>query len=146
VRLISAGPRVAAYLNLNVKALMTGGFCLGGAVAGLAGAIELMGVTGRLEPGISSNYGYTGILVAFMAGSSVAGVVIGAIVYGALIMGGLALQGNGVSFDISTVVQALIVLFLLAGHSAQRYRLVLRERPAAPLQTVLLPAEPRNGV
>ncbi len=136
VRLINAGPRLATYLGLDVKRLMTSGFCLAGALAGLAGAIQIMGVTSRLEPGISSNYGYSGILVAFLAGGTVLGVVAGAVLYGALIIGGLALQGNGVSFDVSTIVQALIVLFLLAGHTAQRYRLVPRARPT-PAQTPL---------
>jgi simple sugar transport system permease protein len=145
VRLISAGPRLAAYLNLDVKRLMVGGFCLAGAIAGLAGAIELMGVTGRLEPGISSNYGYSGILVAFLAGESIAGVVAGAVVYGALIMGGLALQGNGVSFDISTIVQALIVLFLLTGHTAQRYRIVLHVQGTPAAKDVLLSPNTGNG-
>jgi general nucleoside transport system permease protein len=123
IRLIGSGPRLSQYLGLPVARLMIMGFCAGGAIAALAGALQIMGVTERLEPGISSNYGYSGILVAFLAGSSVGGVLIGSIIYGGLIAGGLALQGVGVSFNISVVVQALIVLFLLIGQALARYRL-----------------------
>lgn len=124
IQLVGSGPRLSQYLGLPVGRLMVLGFCAGGAIAALAGALQIMGVTERLEPGISSNYGYSGILVAFLAGSSVAGVLIGSIIYGGLIVGGLALQGVGVSFNISVVVQALIVLFLLIGQALARYRLV----------------------
>lgn len=122
IRLVGSGPRVSTYLGLSVNRLIIAGFFAAGGIAGLAGAIQVMGVTQRLEPGISSSYGYSGILVAFLARGSVIGVVVGAVLYGALIMGGLALQGTGVSSDISTVVQALIVLFLLSAEAGLRYR------------------------
>ena len=130
--LIGAGERISRYVGLPVKSLMIAGFAAGGAIAGLAGAIQIMGVTDRLEPGISSNYGYSGILVAFLAGSSAGGVLAGAIVFGALIVGGLALQGSGLSFNISLVVQALIVLFLLLGQALAYYRLTPASHPPAP--------------
>lgn len=132
IRLVGSGGGVAAYLGLNVEWLIIGGFFAAGAIAGLAGATQVMGATQRLEPGISSSYGYSGILVAFLADGSVGGVVIGAVLYGALIVGGLALQGSGVSADISTVVQALIVIFLLSAQAVLRYRIVLRGRPTHP--------------
>ena len=118
IRLAGAGTRLPEYLQLGVRRLIVAGLGASGAIAGLAGAIQVMGVTQRLEPGISSNYGYSGILVAFLAAGSVLGVVAGAVVYGALIVGGLALQGIGVPFDVSLVVQALIILFLLCGQAA----------------------------
>lgn len=129
MRLVGRGPRLSSYLRLPVARVVIVGFFASGAIAGLAGAIQVMGVTQRLEPGISSNYGYSGILVAFLAGRTITGVVVGAVVFGGLIVGGLALQGSGVSSDISLVVQALIVLFLLGGQVAGRYRI------AAPLQS-----------
>ena len=125
-RLIGAGHQVSHYLRLPVTRLVISGFVAAGATAGLAGAIQVMGVTLRLEPGISSSYGYIGILVAFLAAGSIAGVVVAAILYGALIVGGLALQGSGVSSDISMVVQALIVLSLLGGQVAVGYGITFR--------------------
>ncbi len=125
IRLVGVGTRLPEYLQLGVRRLIVAGLGASGAIAGLAGAIQVMGVTQRLEPGISSNYGYSGILVAFLAAGSVLGVVLGALVYGALIVGGLALQGIGVPFDVSLVVQALIILFLLSGQAALRYRIRL---------------------
>jgi general nucleoside transport system permease protein len=126
IQLVGSGAQLSRYLRLPVTRLMVAGFSAGGAIAGLAGAIQIMGVTQRLEPGISSNYGYSGILVAFLAGRSVGGVVVGSVIYGALIVGGLALQGSGVSFNISIVIQALIVLFLLIGQAFAHYRLTRR--------------------
>ena len=123
IQLVGSGAQLSRYLRLPVRRLMVAGFSAGGAIAGLAGAIQIMGVTQRLEPGISSNYGYSGILVAFLAGNSVGGVVAGSVIYGALIVGGLALQGSGVSFNISIVIQALIVLSLLIGQVLARHRL-----------------------
>jgi len=125
MRLVGSGTHVSCYLGLPIRRLTAIGFGGSGAIAGLAGAIQLMGVTQRLEPGISSNYGYCGILVAFLAAESITGVVVGAIIYGALIVGGLALQGAGVPFDISLVVQALTILFLVSGQAALRYRIAM---------------------
>jgi general nucleoside transport system permease protein len=145
IRLIGSGPRLSHYLRLRVARLMIVGFSAGGAIAGLAGAIQIMGVTDRLEPGISSNYGYSGILVAFLAGSSVGGVLVGSVIYGALIVGGLALQGGGVSFNISVVVQALIILFLLVGQALARYRLAPAGVPAATPLAMATTAQGASG-
>ena len=92
------------------------------AIAGLAGAIELTGVTNRLQEGISVNYGYSGVLIAFLARGRLLGVVLAAFLFAALVVGSYALQTTGVAQPIATIIQALIIVFLLAGDAALAFR------------------------
>jgi len=56
----------AEYLGLGISRRMVIVLAISGAIAGLAGSIELTGVTNRLQEGISVNYGYSGVLIAFL--------------------------------------------------------------------------------
>jgi simple sugar transport system permease protein len=104
---------------------------ISGAIAGLAGAIELTGVTNRLQEGISVNYGYSGVLIAFLARGRLLAVVVAAFLFAALVVGSYALQTTGVAQPIATIIQALIIVFLLGGDAALAFRLHVARRPLA---------------
>jgi simple sugar transport system permease protein len=103
---------------------------ISGAIAGLAGAIELTGVTNRLQEGISVNYGYAGVLIAFLARGRLPGVVVAAFLFAALVVGSYALQTTGVAQPIATIIEALIIVFLLAGDASLAFRLRVTRGPA----------------
>jgi simple sugar transport system permease protein len=128
VRIAGGNMRAARYLRLPITRRIVVVLALSGALAGLAGAIELTGVTYRLQDGISGNYGYTGILIAFLARRRPFGVVAVAFFFAALLVGSFALQTIGVANAIATIVQALIIIFLLLGEAALTYRVRLPGR------------------
>jgi ABC-type uncharacterized transport system permease subunit len=123
VRISGGNPRAAEYLGLRIGRRMVMVLAISGAIAGLAGAIELTGVTNRLQEGISVNYGYTGVLIAFLARGRLLAVGVAAFLFAALVVGSYALQTTGVAQPIATIIQALIIVFLLAGDSALAFRL-----------------------
>ncbi len=101
--------------GMNVKKKILIMFLISGAVAGLAGATEMLGVQRRFTPTFSTNpgLGWDGMLVALMGANNPIGVFIAAIFFGALKYGSTTLQTYvGVSYDIITVIQSLLILFL----------------------------------
>lgn len=86
-----------------------------GAIAGLAGACEITGVTFALYEGLSPGYGYTAIAVALLGGLNPLGIVASATLFGALGAGADAMQRNaGVPSEFAAVAAALVVLGMLA--------------------------------
>ena len=87
---------------------------MSGALAGLAGAIELTGVTFALYENISPGYGYTGIAVALLARLDPLAVVASGLVFGALEAGASAMQRDaGIPSVVVSIVEAMIVLGLI---------------------------------
>lgn len=110
----------AAGIPVSKTIIMT--ICLSGGVAGLAGAIELTGVTYRLYDQFGGGYGYTGIAVALLGRLHPGGVVLSAILFGVLETGANAMQREAnVSAVLVYVIQALILLFVLVGTAVSRY-------------------------
>ncbi len=122
VRVSGGNPRAAEYLGLKISRRLVIVLAISGAIAGLAGAIELTGVTNRLQEGISVNYGYSGVLIAFLARGRLLGVVLAAFLFAVLVVGSYALQTTGVAQPIATIIQALIIVFLLAGDAVLAFR------------------------
>ena len=121
LRLAGANP-VAARIagRIPVLRVTTTAFLVSGAIAGVAGAIEVTGVTYALYESISPGYGYTAIAVALLANLNPVGVVISGIGFGALEAGAAAMQRDaGVPAVIASVVEAVIILVLA---TAQRHR------------------------
>ena len=77
--------------------------------------------------------GYTGIVIAYLAGLNPLMVVVAAILFGALQISAVAVQISGVPSQIATMIQGSIMLFVIAGDFFNRYRLVRpgKEAPAA---------------
>lgn len=86
-----------------------------GAMAGLAGANQTLGVLFRATPGFSANIGFDAIAMALLGRSHPWGVVAAGLLFGALRAGGQQMQVDpGVGIDIVTVIQALIIVFVAA--------------------------------
>jgi ABC-type uncharacterized transport system permease subunit len=86
-----------------------------GAMAGLAGANQILGPLGRATPGFSAGLGFDAIALALLGRSHPLGVVLAGLLFGALEAGGRQMQAaTFVSIDLIMVVQALIVVFIAA--------------------------------
>lgn len=129
VRLIGAGARAAESAG-GVDAARTsfGVFLLSGALAGLAGASEVGGVTWALYEGLSPGYGYTAIAVALLARLDPRWVVASAILFGALEAGAAAMQRDaGVP---SVIVHVFVAVTVLAVLATTHVRVAARARAA----------------
>ena len=115
-RIVGAGPRAAASAEgVAVERTIAGAFLVSGALAGLAGASEVGGVTWALYEGISPGYGYTAIAVALLARLDPKWVIASAIFFGALDAGSAAMQRDaGVPAVVGQAIVAVVILGVLA--------------------------------
>ncbi len=131
IRVIGQSPRTAAYAGMPVSTNILVVMALSGAIAGLAGMGEVSGVIGRIQQGISPGYGYSAIIIAWLARLHPWGTVAVALLFAALINGGFALQTSGVPAAIASMLQALVLLSVLVSDFFVTHRLaVWRGRPA----------------
>jgi simple sugar transport system permease protein len=127
LRATGANPTAARFAGIAVEREVTLAFLLSGALAGLAGGIEVSGITQRVYEKFSPGYGYTAIAVALVGQRSPIGVVFAALFFGALDAGASAMQRIvGVSSVLASVIQAIVVLFLAAYSTEAVQRLVHR--------------------
>ncbi len=116
VRAAGASPDAARVAGrIDVPTVTTAAFLVSGGLAGLAGAVEVTGVTYAIYENLSPGYGYTAIAVALVAKLNALGVIGAAILFGALDAGAASMQREaGVPSVVAMVIQAAIVLALLA--------------------------------
>ena len=97
--------------GIDVRRVTTRAFVLSGALAGLAGAVEVSGVTYALYENISPGFGYTAIAVALLARLNALAVVVTGILFGALEAGATAMQRDaGVPSVVVSIVEASVIL------------------------------------
>jgi ABC-type uncharacterized transport system permease subunit len=115
VRAVGYNPGAAENGGISIARTTIWALCISGALAGMAGASEVLGANHRLFDQVSagSGYGFTGIAVALLAKNDPIGVIFAAILFGALSAGAgtMQLEAN-VPQKIITIVQALIIFFV----------------------------------
>jgi len=119
IRLIGDNPRAARYAGINITRNTVLVMMLSGALAGLAGVSEITGVVHRLQSAISPGYGFTGIIIAWLAKLNPFAVVVVSILFGALILAGREIQPSGVP----KMIQGIILVCLIASDFLLRYRI-----------------------
>lgn len=101
--------------GISVQWTIVKALCISGALAGLAGATEVMGVHHRLFDQFSSGFGFTGIAVALLAKNHPLGVIPAALLFGALSAGATTMQFQAdVPQKIIAIIQALVIFFVAA--------------------------------
>ena len=122
LRLVGANPDAARIAGeIDVARTTARAFIVSGALAGLAGAIEVTGVTFALYENISPGYGYTGIAVALLARLDPLAVVASGLLFGALEAGASAMQRDaGVPSVVVSMIEATIILGLIIAWPLER--------------------------
>jgi general nucleoside transport system permease protein len=116
IRVVGLNPEAAAAAGMPVRRTMMLAFLWSGALAGLAGAVQLAGVDYRVYGGSSPGTGYTAVAVALVGRLHPLGVALAALFFGALTAGSHEMQrAAGVSSAIAYVIQALTLLLLITG-------------------------------
>jgi ABC-type uncharacterized transport system permease subunit len=120
IRMLGYNPLFAAYGGVRRGRLMLVSMFVSGGFAGLAGAVEVLGVQYRYIDGMVTNPGYawSGIMATLLSGSHPIGTVIAAILLAALQTGGMGVERNtSIPLEISSVIQSLLILFITAKFS-----------------------------
>ena len=131
-RVIGESPRAGAFAGFSAKRMTIFSFALSGALAGLAGIMEVASVIGKLQPTISPGYGFTAIIVAFLGRLNPIGILIAGFVIALSYLGGEAIQSTlQVSSRMAQVLQGVLLFFVLACDTLILYRVrLVRTRPS----------------
>jgi len=114
LRATGFNPNASRWAGINVGAQLARAMAISGAAAGLAGGIELLGVTHRLFERFAAGYGYSGIAVALLAQLHPLGSIASSLFFGALVTGAGELQrAAGISAGVATFGQAVVILTLI---------------------------------
>ncbi|MBN1284775.1 MAG: ABC transporter permease [Anaerolineae bacterium] len=135
IRAVGQNIHAARYAGMNVSTYMTLSMTLSGALCGLAGAIEVMGVNHRILEGISGGYGFSGIVAALFGGLHPLWTVPASVVFGGLYVAAQRMQqAVQVPAVVRDVILGLIVLFVVSSdyfvRRRSRQRAVVEEAPA----------------
>jgi simple sugar transport system permease protein len=113
LRTVGSNPNAAKYAGMVVAGSMILAMSLSGALGGMAGANEVLGVNYNLAMAFSSGYGFDSIALALLGNNHPAGVVVSALWFGALRNGATNMQLKaGIPIDIVSVFQAFILIFI----------------------------------
>jgi ABC-type uncharacterized transport system permease subunit len=124
IRLVGDNPQAARYAGINITRNTILVMMLSGALAGLAGMSEISGVVHRLQGAISPGYGFTGIIIAWLAKLNPIMVVPISVLFGGLILAGREIQPSGIPM----LIQGIILVCLIASDFLLRYRVRLIRR------------------
>lgn len=123
IKVIGSNPKAARYAGMKSGLFIFLVLFLSGALAGIAGFSEVAGLQHRMQHGISSGYGYTAIIIAWLARRSAVGVVIVSFLMGILLVGGDSLQIMWrLPIAFVYAFQGLILFFLLISDFFTRYK------------------------
>jgi ABC-type uncharacterized transport system permease subunit len=114
VGMLGLNAEAARVAGVNTSRMIEVLMLASGGLAGLAGIVQIMGVQGKLQEGISPGYGFTAIVVTLIGRNRAGGVLLAAAFMAALSTGGQSMQvTQGVPFGVVLTIQALFVVFLL---------------------------------
>jgi ABC-type uncharacterized transport system permease subunit len=126
-RVLGLAPMAARYGGMSQKKLVWASFFIGGGAAGIAGMIEVAGPIGQLTPVISTSYGFTAIIVAFLGRLHPLGILLAGHLLALTYLGGEVAQVDlGLPSAVTGVFQGMLLFFLLASDVLIKYRIRFR--------------------
>lgn len=115
IRMVGANQNAARYAGVRIALVTVLTMSLSGALAGLAGSNQVLGVDHRMVRAFSSGYGFDSIALALLGNSHPLGVVLASLLFGFLRGGAARMQSvAGVPVEIVRVVQAMVIIFVAA--------------------------------
>lgn len=115
IRTVGLNPNAARYAGMRPVFITALTMAISGLLAGLAGAIQMLGVIGFYAPGITASVGFDSIAVALLGRSDPIGILFAALLFGAFRAGAPLMQiETSVPIEVIDIIQALVILFLAA--------------------------------
>jgi simple sugar transport system permease protein len=122
IRAVGLNAEAARYAGIRVPVYQALALALGGAFAGLAGAVEVLGVQHRMLEGLSGGYGFSGIVAALFGKLHPLGAIPASILFGGLLVGADKMQrAVQVPSALIGALQGLVVLFVVSSDIWARY-------------------------
>lgn len=122
VGLVGSNPEAAKHAGIGISRIYVLTMFIGGIIGAVAGMIEIFGVEYRLRPGFSPNYGFTAFLIAIIGERSTLHIAGASFLFALLQIGGNSLTVEfGIPTAITTVIIALIVIFILSAQFFKKY-------------------------
>lgn len=116
LRAVGLNPTASRYQGFHIKRYILMSFIVSGAIAGLGGAIELLGTQFRLMSGYAVGFGFDGVAIALIGQLNPVATVFVAYFFAVLRTGATTMQvGSGVPTSVVDIIQALIIVFAVAG-------------------------------
>lgn len=129
VRSVGLNPEGAKYAGTNVKMTIVYAMLVSGALAGIGGSVEILGVHSRLLEGFSPGYGYDAIAVALLANLNPFGVILSSFFFGALRNAAANLQIDlGIPVSFVYIIQAIAILFVISSHGMPKLAKRIKKR------------------
>ncbi len=136
LRVLGSAPRAGRFAGFSTERATLFCFLLSGGLAGLAGASDVMGVSGQLQTPYAPNYGFVAIIVAFLGRLNPIGVIFAGLLLALSYIGGESAQVSlGISDKIAKVFQGILLFFILACDTLILYRIRIESGRAAQTRT-----------
>jgi general nucleoside transport system permease protein len=110
VDLVGANPSLAAQAGLRPRRFRIGVLLASAAFAGIAGVVQLFGLSHQLTTGLTGGVGYTGLLVAVLGRGRPVTTSLAAVIFAALVTGGEAIEREGIPRTLGAVIQAVLIV------------------------------------
>jgi simple sugar transport system permease protein len=134
IRAVGENPAASHYAGIRVPVYQILSLALAGALAGLAGAIEVQGVHRRMIEGLSSGFGFSGVVVALFGKLHPLGAIPASLLFGGLLVGADTMQrAEQVSSWLIQVILGLMVLFFVSSEIWVRYRARRQQTADVPI-------------
>jgi ABC-type uncharacterized transport system permease subunit len=135
IRMAGANPHAARYAGVRITRTMVLTMALSGALAGLAGANQVLGLDHKMVRTFSTGYGFDSIALALLGNSHPIGVVLASLLFGFLRGGAARMQSvAGVPVEIIRIVQGMVIIFIAA---PEIIRGIYRLKPARGKEQLL---------
>ncbi len=124
IAVIGDNPRAARYAGMHTRRMIVLVLALSGGLAGIAGMIEVAGINHSLQRQISPGYGYTAIIVAWLARLNPYALILVSFFMATILVGSDQLQTSmGLPGSVGPMFQGALLFFLIGGEVFTRYRL-----------------------
>lgn len=120
---IGSNPAAARYAGMDIARNVLVAMFISGAVCGLAGMVEVSGIVGKLQHGISPGYGYTAIIIAWLARLNPPAIILVSFLFAVIHVGGFMLQTMGISAAAATMLQGAVLFFVVGTEIFTGYKL-----------------------
>lgn len=133
VRVVGANANAARHAGINVNRSILLAVAISGAIAGLAGAVEIQGVFHRLQAGVASNHGYTAIAITLVGKTLPSATLLASVLFAALSVGATMMQMKAaVPLPVTNLLQGLVILLVVGSEVLKRpFQRLLDGRPMA---------------
>ncbi len=143
LRVVGKNKIAARASGIKVDRMVIMSMVFSGAIGGIAGAFQVMGINYRLIDGFSNGFGFSGVAVSALASGNIIGIIFSGVLFGIFKNGAMVVQRiSRVPSDFVQVLQALIIIFV----AAPNMMIGIKETVAGPFRKIRNRREESDGV